>query len=342
MSRLNAAILILLGILVIPCIALAQALTIDGRIRTEDGRAPDHMRVYLLDNMYTEKQVQYVASDGHFVFRTATGENYYVKVDAGEMDYEPQTVRVQTGLNPYNARAREVVNVNIVLKLRDVVKRERAGPIPGSGGVTFAQPAVPASAREAYDKASKSLAKDDSKGAMVLLKRALEIFPDYFDALEALGAEYVKQRSYGEAVPLLRHALQVNDLGWRSHYALGVALVESQQRAEGLSELRRSIDLNPESPNGHMRLGMELAKDPQAQTEAIKELEKVTAIAGKSIPDAYFDLASLYSKLKKYKEAADALEGYLAAQSKVDDAQRAQYQKAIQQLREKAAKPPQN
>lgn len=339
MSRLKRVTLALLAALMFTGIALAQV-TIDGRIKTEDGRSPEHVRVYLLDSMYTEKQVQYVASDGHFVFRTAARENYYIKIDAAEMDYEPQTVQVPTGQAPYGS-GREVINLNILLKLREAVKRERAGVPPGSGSVAFVQP-VPPPAREAYIKASKSLAKDDSAGAVASLKRALEIFPDYFDALEALGSEFVKQRDPGAAIPLLRHAIQVNDRGWKSHYALGVALVESQQRTEGVSELRRSIELNPESPNSHMRLGMELAKDPQAQTEATKELEKVTVLAGKSIPDAYFYLASLYSKQKQYKEAADALEAYLAAQSKVDEAQRAQYKKAIQQLREKAAKPPQD
>jgi tetratricopeptide (TPR) repeat protein len=317
--------------------ALAQQIRIDGRIKTEDGHMPESMRVILLDDMYQQKSVAYADAGGRFVFQAAGRVNYYVQIDAAGTDYEPQTIRVETGQNPYGS-GREVINLSVLLKIKEVIKRQHVGLPPAPAGVAFAQP-VPQSAREAYDKASKSLAKDDSAGAVASFKHALEVFPDYFDALESLGSEYVKQRVYDEAIPLLRHAVQINDRGWRSHYALGVALVESQQRTEGMSELRRSIELNPESPNGHMRLGMELAKDPQAQTEAIKELEKVPVLAGKSIPDVYFYLASLYSKQKQYKEAADALEAYLAAQSKVDDAQRAQYKKAIQQLREKAAKP---
>ncbi len=335
MSLISSVALALSAILAIPGAIFAQG-TIDGRIKTEDGRRPEHARVYLLDNMYAEKQMQFVSADGHFVFKFGSRENYYVKVDAGELGYEPQTVLVQTGNSPYGGY--EVIPVNILLKLREVGKEGRAGVPSGArgGGLTFAQP-VPGPAREAYDKASKSLEKNDAAAAVKELKNALDAFPDYFDALEALGMELVRQRDFPAALPVLRHAVQVNDKAWRSHYALGVALVESQQRAEGLSELRRSIEINPDSLNTHMRLGLELGKDPNTQGDGIKELEKVKSLAGKNVPaDTYFYLASLYSKQKQYKEAADALESYLAAVPQADEAQKAQYRKAIQQLREKA------
>ena len=334
MKRLYAAGGILLAALALAAAVMAQTLRIEGRIRTEDGRSAENIRVILLDDMYQQKSVVYADGGGRFVFQAPGRVNYYVQVDPGGTDYEPQTLRVETGQNPYGS-GKEVINLSVMLKIREAMKRERGGVPPGPGGAVFAQP-VPPAAKEAYDKASKSLAKDDSAGAVASLKRALEVFPEYFDALEALGSEYARQRNYSVAIPLLQHAITVNEQGWKGHYSLGVALLESNQRAEGMVELRRAIELNPRSPNGHMRLGMELAKDPQTQIEAIKELEKVTSIAGKSIPDAYFFLASLYSKQKQYKEAADALEAYLAANPNADEAQKAQYRKAIQQLREKA------
>lgn len=331
MSRLYAAGWVLLVALAAPRVVMAQNI-IEGRVTTEDGRSTENMRVFLIDDGSQQRAMTYVDASGRFRFSAAKG-TYLVQVEAAGSDYEPQSVRVEI-FNPF-ARRSTPTHVDIVLKLRDQLKRERAAPPPGSANIVFSQN-VPQPAREAYEKASQSLAKNDLSNAVNLLKRALEIFPDYFDALETLGSEYVKQRSYDEAIPSLRRALQVNDKGWRSHYALGVALAETKQREEGIVELRRAVELNPESPNTNMRLGMELAKNQQTYAEAIRALEKVKSLAGKSIPDAYFYLASLYSKQEQYAEAADALETYLAAMPNADATQRAQYQRAIERLRQKA------
>ena len=70
--------------------------------------------------------------------------------------------------------------------------------------------------------------------AEVALVHAIELFPDYYDALELLGSEYVKHAYYDSAAPLLARAVQVNKDEWRSFYGLGVSLIELDRRGEGL------------------------------------------------------------------------------------------------------------
>jgi tetratricopeptide (TPR) repeat protein len=335
MSGIQKNILIIVAAVLFPAAALAQVI-IDGRIRTEDGRSPENMRVILLDSMYQQKGMAYAAADGRFVFNTVPGTNYNLQVDAGGTDYEPQTYFVQTGQNPYSSTGREMINIMIQLKLKDSIKRARsmAGAAASTAPV-FAQ-TVPPAAKAAFDRAAKSLQKGDAGTAVTALHKALDIFADYYDALEALGAEFVRQHNYEGATPILRKAIQVNDRGWMSHYALGVALLELKQPADGISELRRATELNPQSPNAHMRLGLELAKAAETQADAIKEFEKTTTITGKGLPDAYFQLARLYANQKRYGESADALESYLTLVPNVSAEQKAQYRKAIEQLRAKA------
>jgi tetratricopeptide (TPR) repeat protein len=169
--------------------------------------------------------------------------------------------------------------------------------------------------------------------AEVELTHAIEIFPDYFDALEMLGTEYVKHAFYDAATPLLAHAVEVNKEAWHSYYGLGVSLLELGKRQEGIDSLRRALDVNPKSINTGMRLGLELAKDGEHTEEAIKVLSNVTEMAGKQLPEAYLALASLYSKNKHYKLAAEALEGYL--QTAPTSAQRESIKLKIEDLRKK-------
>jgi tetratricopeptide (TPR) repeat protein len=329
----QTSVLIILAALAFPGAAAAQNM-IEGRITTEDGQPAANFPVFLLDDGYQQKGMVYADAGGRFRFSVGKGR-YVVKVEPNGADYEQQAISVEV-YNPFAGRAAPT-HVDFNLRLRDGVKRARPTAPAGAGVTAFAQN-VPPAAREAYNKAAQDLGKGDSGKAISGAKEAVRLFPDYVDALELLGTELVKQRKFDDAIAALRHAIQVNPNSWRGHYGLGVSLVETAQRPEGVSELRRAVELNPESPNTNMRLGMELAKDPQMIPDAIRALEKVTAIAGKDIPDAYLYLASLYSKTGQYAKAADALEIYVSAASGGDAAQRAQYRKVIQQLRDKAAK----
>src|SRR5262249_20634295 len=159
---------------------------------------------------------------------------------------------------------------------------------------------VPEGARKEYERGLKSVEKGDLNGAAQALKKALEIFPDYYDALEVLGTEYVKHNDYNTALPLLEKAVGINKDGWRGFYSLGIAQLEMKQRDEGIKSLKRAVELNPDSANTNMRLGMALAPDDSVRAEAVRAFEKVTKTAKENIPEAYFYLGALYAKNNQY------------------------------------------
>ena len=206
---------------------------------------------------------------------------------------------------------------------------------PGADTVIFVQD-VPRAAKEAYQQGEQSMKRNDLKTAELNLTHAVELFPDYYDALELLGSEYVKHDYFDAAAPLLAHAVEINKNAWHSFYGLGVSLIELGRRNEGLDALRRAEMLNPKSINVSMRLGLELAKDERYTDEAIRLLSNVTQMAGKRLPDAYLALASLRSKNKQYREAADALDEYLRASP--TNEQRDDIKRKIQDLRQKEAR----
>ena len=320
--------------MIFPGSVLAQGRnSIEGRVTTADNKPLVSVPVFLLNDGYGQRGQTYTDGSGRFYFRNLGIGNYYVRVEPGGSGYERQSQRVEVSPYAPSGGGAEIFRIDFVLKPE---KRTQNGlsedATPGANNVVFAQD-VPTAAKEAYQRAEHSLKKNDLKTAEVNLVEAIKTFPDYYDALELLGSEYVKHDYFDTALPLLAHAVEVNKNAWHSFYGLGVALLELGQRNEGLEALRRAVLLNPKSINATMRLGLELAKEDRYEDEAVKLLSTVTHMSGKRLPDAYLILASLYSKRKQYLQAADALEAYLQASPGTD--QRESVKLKIEELRHK-------
>jgi tetratricopeptide (TPR) repeat protein len=259
---------------------------------------------------------------------------YYVQVEPGTLAYERQTQRVEArAFNERRGGGGEIFRVEFLLKPSEPARGAGGNPGSASKAIVFYQP-VPEAAQKEYTSAVKSLGKNDFKAAVTSLNRAIETFPDYYDALELLGTEYVKQKQYQPALPLLAHAVEVNKDGWRASYSLGIAQFESGQRLDAIKSLRRAVELNPNSANTNMWLGLALAPDADARSEAIEALEKATKLAKDSVPMAYFYLGGLYSKNNRYREAANAFETLLRIAPQIGE--RDKLKKLIEDYRQKA------
>jgi tetratricopeptide (TPR) repeat protein len=351
-----------------PAAARQARNVIEGTV-TAGGRPLKDARVFLQNDGYAQVAMAYTDSSGRFRFQGLTGGVYYVEVDPAGAEYERQTQRVEAV--PFSARgdaAGETFRVTFQLTPRKGAEGASAeGP-----GVSFYQE-VPEAARREFAQGRRSLERGDFDAAFAALGRAVELFPDYYDALELLGTERVRRGEYEQALPPLERAVAVNRNGWRGFYSLGVALSELKRKDEALAALRRAAELNPRSPNTNMRLGMALAPDPAARAEAIKVFKKVIELDEKRVPDAYLYLGRLqdlegrgaeavgslraYARLaprgdaqvpqallylaemlgrqKRYAEAAEAVEASLRAAPQT--AQRDKLIKLAEQLRQKAA-----
>src|SRR5262249_20604900 len=142
--------------------------------------------------------------------------------------HDLQAVRVRgTGSEPYP--------IEFILKL----KKGKEGPT--KSGTVFAQP-TPEAARAEYERGLSGLKNNKPEPAIAALKKAIEIFPDYYDALELLGTEYVKRGEFDLALPILTHAVDVNRRAPKSLYALGVAYLKLNRFAESVELLQKAAE----------------------------------------------------------------------------------------------------
>lgn len=293
--------------------------SISGHI-SDDRRTPiPDLHVELLNDVDSVIQRTKTDGSGLFVFRRLSTGTFQVRVQTYGTSYIGQTKRVQLD------RTRAFEQVDFVL----ATKQPTSTTI--SAGALFVQE-VPELARQEYERGAALLLKtEQKKEGLEILKRAIEIFPLYFDALELLGTEYVKQEEYESAIPVLTKAIDVNRRAYQSLHSLSVAQYNLKLLPQAVESMRRAITLNQKSVNANLWLGMLLRQSGKLD-EAETFMKQADRLAESKSPDAHWQLALLFNQLKRYKEAADELELFLKIQPEAKDTEL--IKKLIQRLRQ--------
>ncbi|HZI85696.1 MAG TPA: carboxypeptidase regulatory-like domain-containing protein, partial [Pyrinomonadaceae bacterium] len=170
--------------------------SISGHVSDGRGAIPN-LQVELLNDMDSVIQRTKTDSSGLFAFRRLSIGIFQVRVQTYGTSYIGQTKRVQL------ERTRAFEQVDFVLV------SNQTSSISPTGGAVFVQE-VPEQARREFDRGSDLLKNDRRNEGVAALRKAVEIFPSYFAALELLGMEYVKQQEYEPAIGVLTKAVEVN------------------------------------------------------------------------------------------------------------------------------------
>jgi tetratricopeptide (TPR) repeat protein len=303
--------------------------SISGHVSNDQRMPLADLRVELLNEV--DSVIRTVKTDGSglFVFRKLSDGTFQVRVQTSGTNYVSQTKRVDLA-RPHGFGA-AFEELDFVL-----VTRGNTGTTT-KPGVVFVQE-VPEPARKQFQKASELLEKSNRRPeAFAALKSAIDLFPQYFDALEMLGTEQVKDREYEAAIPSLTKALEVNARAFASSFALGVAQYNLKQLPPAIESFRRAVSLNERSINANLWLGIALRQTSRPD-EAEPYLKRADVLADSKLPDAHWQLALLFNQMKRYKEAADELEIFLKVQPDTRDVEL--IKKLIQRLRQQSMDKP--
>jgi tetratricopeptide (TPR) repeat protein len=315
--------------LVLNLTSLQSRFAIFGHVRDANGNGVGSIRVSLLDQNEQTIRTVFADNSGRFQFRNLGEGIYLVRVEPLGTPFEEQTHRIELqSLSPLSSSTEDPFMVDFRLKLR---KGETRTAAPG---VVFLQP-VPAEASEQYKKGLDSLNDKKTELGIQSLQKAIEIFPDYFLALELLGTEFVKGGMYDNAVPILSRAIQVNPDASKSLYALGVAHLKTNRSAEAVNWLQRAADKDGKSANTYMMLGLAYG-NLGSFSESETAFKKAYLLGKSDVADVHFYLAGIYNKQQKYSEAARELELFLKESKDIKDT--AQVKAMIAKFKEKAEK----
>lgn len=294
--------------------------TIQGRIYFPAGQPVTQLRVRLESNVVGTNSTS-SGSDGAFIFQSLVAGNYIVIVDAGA-DYEPVREPITIyGTSAFEGRvAPQTISVPVILRLK------------GGSAADPALAKVPGPARDLYEKGLEASTKGDSKKAAEHFNGAIALYPEFPQALSALGIQYLKMGQPDKAVEPLKKASELSPKDFTTRLNYGIALSGKRNYAEAETQLREAVTLNKAAPTAHMYLGitlLSLSRDEKTREfhadkydEAQKELETAVASGKDEVAQAHRYLGGIYWGNKDYKRAADEFEVYLKLTPKAADAEK--------------------
>jgi tetratricopeptide (TPR) repeat protein len=141
--------------------------------------------------------------------------------------------------------------------------------------------------------------KKDDKQAEASWLKALEMKPDYAEALNALATMYNNQKRFDEAAAMGAKAASAGGVGGGSAdavYNQGIILWNQGKIAEAKVKFEEALKANPNHSESHFQLGMALLNEGKLP-EAIAAFEKYLALA----PDGQYatQAKTMLAQLKK-------------------------------------------
>lgn len=182
----------------------------------------------------------------------------------------------------------------------------------GIGGIPeelFVQEGITNEARRHYERGVEQLGNKKDKG-LEELEQAIQIFPDYYQALNRLGQEYVTRKEYQKSLSYLVKSIDINQRSFSSFYALAYACYQLNHIPEAIEAARATTIITPDSFNGQLLYGTVLRINSNYD-RAEKALLQAKKLSKKPSPEVNWQLALLYNKTGRNKEAIEALETYL-------------------------------
>jgi Flp pilus assembly protein TadD len=279
--------------------------TIQGQVTLPEGMPAGQIVVTLVSRTGVPRQT-YTTEHGRFEFHDIPEGGYLLsarsltdsKLTADGV--EADTTRTATG----------DLTVSLVLR-RDAAP---PGAMRRAEAVSVAEveQKVPKQARQAFKEALKFREEKQPARALQRLARAVELFPEYFQALAERGDLLIVEGRPSEAAEDFALALKLNPRYGPALRGAGYCKLEKREFGEAAKYLEQATTARPDDANAYLLLGIaysELDRREQAEGALVKALSFDTRRELR----AHIHLGNLYARSGRYAEAAEQLRKYLEA-----------------------------
>lgn len=267
----------------------AQATMIKGKVVDGEGK-PVAGAVILIESRsgINRKLQNKTDRRGEFVQLLTESGEYQVTATADKLGSQAAGVRVRLGAtaevaitlvpgaggDPKAAALKKV--------FEDGVNASRAGDHDGAiAKFTEAAGAIPNCHDCYYNIGVSYLQKKDEKQAEEAWKKALEVKPDYGEAMGALATLYNNQKRFDEAAAMSSRAASAGGAsagGADATYNQGIILWNQGKIAEAKVKFEEAIKADAKYPDAHFQLGMALLNEGKT-TEAVTAFETYLGLA---------------------------------------------------------------
>ena len=183
---------------------------------------------------------------------------------------------------------------------------------------------MPGKAVDEYEKAMKDAAKGNAEKAVEGLQRAVKIAPDFYEAQQSLGIQYVALKNYQEAEAALTRARSLSPNSGAPLINLGALYFKQGQEqsdaghleeaavtfAKAVDVLNEAVRRSPLSSTAFSNLGAALYKLGEYERARIS-LSRALEI-DENEDDARLVLINVYSKSARYEDALEEIRRFLA------------------------------
>lgn len=307
-----------------------QTNTLRGKVRSTSGVTVNNAIVELRSAGGGMLAQTVTRNDGDFAFSNLAAGEYEVEVTVAGYQTTVQMARFNT---PFRMNFAEVINIEVMI-------RPRGEPILASPGTNFTQE-VPKPARVLFEKGVARLREGKSDEGIVMLREAIFMFNDYFDAHFALGNEFFRLGRNNDALEEFERARQINERQDAVYFMFGMVMLREQKFALAQRAFREASSINANRPASHFYRGQALVElalrttdEVQRGTdlsEAEKELNRAWELSSGRLTIVHLQRARIYERRGNKEAAARELENYLTAEPEAHNA--AAIRTAITRLR---------
>jgi len=276
--------------------------SISGTVKDMNNKPLKDVRVEIRGSGSNVVDSVYTNASGNFEFSMLLSGSYLVVATSG----------VQQASERVDATLSSVVTLRMPAN----------NPSDGVQGnsISVAQYRIPAKARDEYRKAHDSLEKEKLDDANKHLSKALEICPNYADALTLRGVLDLNKNDAVAAITDLDKAIHADANYAMAYVVMGSALNLQSKFDEALRSLQRGESLAPDSWQAHFEMGKSYIGKADYPT-AMHQLEMAENLAPSEYPIIYLLRGHALLAMKQYSAASTALEAFLQKDPRGPNAQ---------------------
>jgi len=192
--------------------------------------------------------------------------------------------------------------------VQPLVSADKSNSLISGNMISKEQLLVPSKAIKELQRSQRDYASGDVRASARHLENALKLYPNYLEARNNLGAQYIELHEYEKAIAELQMATRIDSSAVQPFNNLGVAFFHLHRYSEAETAARRALSLDPQNSISRYVLGCTLVMQNRNSAEALEMLRGTRSV----FPDSRLMIAKILLRSGAVEEAKQELREYLA------------------------------